>query len=174
MNKLTAIILIALSVGASTTLLADESVANLTADEIRADASRLDNARLISTGQPDEAVLLAAQQAGIVAVIDLRGEEEDRGLDEAVSVEALGMQYVSLPVDGPADVTFDNAAKLDGLLSDIDGPVLLHCASGNRVGALMALRASLHGADAEAALAAGKAAGLTRLEPVVTELLQEK
>jgi uncharacterized protein (TIGR01244 family) len=174
MNKLTAIILIALSVGASTTLLADESVANLTADEIRADASRLDNARLISTGQPDEAVLLAAQQAGIVAVIDLRGEEEDRGLDEAVSVEALGMQYVSLPVDGPADVTFDNAAKLDSLLSDIDGPVLLHCASGNRVGALMALRASLHGADAEAALAAGKAAGLTRLEPVVTELLQEK
>ena len=49
----------------------------------------------------------------------------------------------------------------------------MHCASGNRVGALMALRASQNGASAEEAMAAGKAAGLTRLEPVVAKRLEE-
>ena len=60
-----------------------------------------------------------------------------------------------------------NAANLDQILSDYDGPVLVHCGSGNRVGALLALRQSLLGADDEDALAYGKSAGLTGLEPVV-------
>lgn len=95
-------------------------------------------------------------------------------MDEAAEVAALGMQYVSLPIAGGDDVTFENAAALDKILADTDGPVLLHCASGNRVGALFALSAKLAGATNEEALAAGKVAGLTRLEGVVKERLQEK
>ena len=114
------------------------------------------------------------REAGFVAVIDLRGEEEDRGIDEVAAVEALGMRYVSLPVHGADDVTFENAEELDRLLGEFDGPVLVHCASGNRVGALVALRASAAGASDDEALAAGKAAGLTRLEPAVAERLAEE
>ena len=128
-----------------------------------------------STFLPDNPETLAiAREAGFVAVIDLRGEEEDRGIDEVAAVEALGMRYVSLPVHGADDVTFENAEELDRLLGEFDGPVLVHCASGNRVGALVALRASAAGASDAEALAAGKAAGLTRLEPAVAERLAEE
>ena len=153
---------------------ADDAATKITIDQIRSDSSILVGARLVSTGQPDEEILAAARQAGFVAVIDMRTESEDRGIDEQAAVEAQGMKYLLLPVSGADDVTFDNAAALDDMLAGIDGPVLMLCASGNRVGALIALRASLHGADAESALEAGKAAGLTRLEPVVADRLQEK
>ena len=88
-------------------------------------------------------------------------------------VEALGMTYLSLPVTGEDAISYDNAARLDRLLADIDGPVLLHCGSGNRVGALFALREKLHGAADEAALEKGRAAGLTSLEGVVRKRLAE-
>ena len=47
------------------------------------------------------------------------------------------------------------------------GNVLIHCASGNRVGALVALHARGTGATPDEALALGKAAGLAGLEPAV-------
>jgi hypothetical protein len=50
--------------------------------------------------------------------------------------------------------------------------VLLHCASANRVGALLALREAWHrGAEPQAALAVGIEAGLTGLEPATREKL---
>ena len=62
-------------------------------------------------------------------------------------------------------------ANEDGDKED-DGEVLLHCASGNRVGALLALAAvQVDGASPEAALTLGRAAGLKSLEPVVMERL---
>lgn len=125
-------------------------------------------------GQPDAAVLAAAAEAGFEAVIDLRGEDENRGMDEAAVVEELGMSYVNLPLSGAASINRENAARLDALLAEYDGPILLHCGSGNRVGAILALRQSLKGADDDAALAYGKSAGLTRLEPVVRERLEEE
>lgn len=157
----------------ATPLFAGDDVIKPTINEIRNDPAVLNGAHLVSTGQPDEAVLASVKAAGFVAVIDMRGPAEDRGIDESSAVESLGMTYVSLPVAGPGDVSFENAAALDKILGDLEGPVLMHCASGNRVGALMALRASQNGASADEALAAGKAAGLTRLEPVVAERLEE-
>jgi protein tyrosine phosphatase (PTP) superfamily phosphohydrolase (DUF442 family) len=78
-----------------------------------------------------------------------------------------------LPVSGASGISYDNANALDRILADIDGPVLLHCASSNRVGALLALRAKMHGADTANALALGIDAGLTSLQPVVEEALSE-
>ena len=123
-------------------------------------------------GQPDAAAFKVFADNGYVAVIDLRTVGEDRGLDEQTVVEGLGMTYVLFPISS-GDITFENAQVLDGLLASFDDPVLLHCASSNRVGALLALRASLHGADDPAALQAGKQGGMTRLEPKVRELLSD-
>lgn len=150
------------------------SIVSIKVDEIHADASSLDGRHYVSTGQPDSEVLSLAKDAGFKTIVDLRAESEDRGMDEAAEVAALGMQYVSLPIAGADDVNFDNATVLDKILADAKGPVLLHCASGNRVGALYALREKLAGATDEEALAKGKAAGMTRLEAVVKERLQEK
>jgi uncharacterized protein (TIGR01244 family) len=126
-----------------------------------------------SAGQPNEVALDVFAVAGYVAVIDLRRPEEDRGIDEARVVDELGMDYVSLPIANRDAVNFDNAKKLDEILAGFDGPVLVHCAAGNRAGAMLALRASLNGASAEAALEHGKEAGLTKLEDTVRERLAE-
>jgi uncharacterized protein (TIGR01244 family) len=126
-----------------------------------------------SAGQPDEEALEVFADAGYATVIDLRGTEEDRGFDEAAVVEDLGLHYVNMPIGDKDAISFDNARKLDELLEQYPGPVLVHCGSGNRVGALLALRASLDGADDEKALALGLEGGLTSLEGVVRERLAE-
>jgi len=128
---------------------------------------------ITAAGQPDEAALEVFADAGYATVIDLRGSAEDRGFDEASVVEDLGMHYVTLPIAGKSAISFDSASKLDSLLEEYPGPVLVHCASSNRVGALLALRASLDGADDEAALALGREGGLKSLEGVVRERLDE-
>ena len=83
------------------------------------------------------------------------------------------MTYVPMPIGGDG-INFENARALDELLAGFDEPVLLHCGSSNRVGALLALRASLAGADDEEALRIGLKAGLSSLEPAVREALDSK
>jgi protein tyrosine phosphatase (PTP) superfamily phosphohydrolase (DUF442 family) len=53
-----------------------------------------------------------------------------------------------------------------------DEPVLVHCGSANRVGALIALSEFSETGDLDKALEAGRAAGLTRLEGTVREVLE--
>jgi uncharacterized protein (TIGR01244 family) len=126
---------------------------------------------ITTAGQPSADAIAAAAKAGVKTVIDLRGANEDRGMDEKATVEKLGMSYVTLPVEGANGVTFGNAKTLDQLLKDAPGPVLIHCASGNRVGALLALRAEMNGTKADDALALGVASGLTGLKPAVQQKL---
>jgi len=130
---------------------------------------------ITSAGQPDEKALKVFADSGYSVVIDMRGPDEDRGMDDFEgAVEATGMQYLALPIFREDQVSFETAAKLDALLQDIDGPVLIHCASGNRVGAVLALRQSLNGAADEESIEFGKDAGMTRLEPRVREVLESK
>lgn len=128
---------------------------------------------ITAAGQPDQAALEVFAGNGYSTVIDLRGEQEDRGLDEAAVVEALGMEYITFPITGLEAISFESAGKLDQLIASADGPVLVHCGSSNRVGALLALRKSLAGADDETSLAYGIEGGLTSLEGRVKEVLSE-
>lgn len=125
---------------------------------------------ITSAGQPGQAAFKVFADSGYAAVIDLRTDRENRGIDEQAVVRDLGMDYLSLPIGGD-DVSFESARALDKLLSAYDEPVLVHCASANRVGALLALRASLKGADDRSAIELGKQGGLKGLEPRVREIL---
>ncbi len=124
-----------------------------------------------SAGQPNEAALGVFAASGYTTVIDLRSEREDRGLDESSVIEGLGMDYIQLPIAGADAINFKNAAALERLIKAAGGPVLVHCGSGNRVGALLSLRKSLEGATDAVSLEYGKAGGLTRLEGRVKEVL---
>ena len=126
-----------------------------------------------AAGQPDEAAFKVFAENGYVAVIDLRTAGEDRGLDEVAVVEGLGMEYVSLPI-GRDDITMSKARELDELIGQYDGPVLVHCASSNRVGALLALQKFDETGDAEISLETGRAGGLKSLEGSVREVMGEK
>jgi uncharacterized protein (TIGR01244 family) len=149
-------------------------VRHVTTSEILSNPDALPTTGLLTTGQPDSAVLDVIAEAGFGAVIDFRGVDEDRGFDEQAEVESRGLRYVSIPVSGSDDISFDNAAILDQVLSETDGPVLLHCKSGNRAAAVLALREKQNGADSESALALGLEAGLTRHRDVVEERLAEE
>ena len=130
---------------------------------------------ITSSGQPDEAALRVFAESGYSTVIDMRGPDEDRGMEnEQATIEAMGLDYIAFPIASRAEINFDSAKKLDALLQDIDGPVLIHCGSGNRVGAMLALRHSLNGASDDDAVEHGRDAGLTGLEPLVKERLGEQ
>lgn len=127
---------------------------------------------LYAGGQPDAAQLHTFARDGVKVVIDLRGADEARGYDEAAVTGELGLRYVRLPIGGASDLTPANATALAALLGAAQGPVLLHCASGNRVGALLALSAAeSEGLAPSTALELGKRAGLRSLEPAVRERL---
>ena len=107
-------------------------------------------------------------------MINLRSDTEPGFAWEAAAVKAAGMAYVWIPVAGAAGLTKDNVARLDAALKEAaaSGPILLHCGSGNRIGAMLALRAAwIEGKDPAAALEYGKASGLTGLEPAVKSAL---
>jgi uncharacterized protein (TIGR01244 family) len=132
------------------------------------------NDQLLIGGQPDEAQLRQAAAAGIEVVVNLRGSDEAIDFDQEALVKELGMHYLHLPIAGAADLTPESAESFGEILETIDGqPALMHCASGNRVGALFALHAGLHeGMETEAAIEYGRARGLGSLDEAVRERLE--
>ena len=130
---------------------------------------------LVVGGQPDESALQAAKSAGRELVVSLRATEEADQDQEPKWVANLGMSFVSLPVKGSAGVTEEAARSLDEVLSRAPAAkTLLHCAAGNRAGALLALRgffvADLTRTEA---LSLGKDAGLAGLTGRVHEVISE-
>ncbi len=124
-------------------------------------------------GQPTVEQLEAAARAGYRTIINLRAPGEQGGWDEVPKAAELGLRYEAIPIVGIEGLNAENARKLATIVDDPEAlPVMVHCASGNRVGALFALKA-LHvdGEDAGKALAIGLEAGLTRLEGAVRERL---
>ena len=129
---------------------------------------------VITGGQPSEAQFAAFRAAapGQCRVINLRGAGEPGVLSQAAVMDHLGIDYVHLPISGPGDVSLEAATALQSAL-EYDGPVMVHCASGNRVGAVRALMAFLlEGRDVNEALSIGRQWGLTRMEPMVAGILQ--
>ena len=130
---------------------------------------------LYSAGQPSPEELAELAQEGLRTIINLRPQSEVCSFDEGTIAQGLGLRYVAIPVAGATDLTKATVSRFSEALAEAlkAGPVLVHCASANRVGALMALEQGwIHGADAASALILGRRAGLTSLEPNVTELLQ--
>ncbi len=128
---------------------------------------------VLTGGQPTRDQLEEAAAAGYKTVVNLRPLSEDGAWDETEFVTQLGMGFIHLPISGIQDVNRENAAALRKILRDPEvQPVMIHCASGNRVGALFAVGASLFdGASLDEALELGRSAGLTRLEAMTRQYL---
>lgn len=127
--------------------------------------------RLYCMGQPQKMDLLAFKEAGITHIINLRPVSEWVGWDQAAMAAELQLQYLCIPVASSKDLDREHARELMQAIEG-DEPVLIYCATGNRVGALLALVAAWEMDYAPAqALELGLAAGLTSLEPAVGMLL---
>ncbi|WP_234446590.1 sulfur transferase domain-containing protein [Luteimonas sp. MC1750] len=123
-----------------------------------------------SGGRIAAAEVPTLRAAGIRHVINLAPASETPGFDEAAAVRGAGMRYDALPIAGAGDLDREAVLAFDELLQAADGPALVHCGSGNRVGALVALRAAwLQGADDASAVEEGRRWGLGGLEGEVRQ-----
>ena len=94
--------------------------------------------------------------------------------NEAELVAKLGMNYTAIPIASGEDFSLANATLLAELLNP-DEKAIIHCASGNRVGILFALKGyKLDGLDRDAAIELGERYGMRRLPPSVDEALVAK
>ncbi len=128
----------------------------------------------VASGRLTSADVELLKRAGIVHVIDLSEDVETPDFDEASAVRAAGIQYDNLPIDRVDGLNEDNVLRFDALIKKAgEAPTLIHCASSNRVGALMALRAAtLQGKSTDEAIDIGKSWGLKSLESAVRDGLK--
>jgi len=135
-------------------------------------AYRLIHPGLAAAGQPTPEALQGLEGMGFRTVVNLRPETEGPA-DERAVVEAQGLRYVSIPVTADTFSLADVEA-LEKVLDDpAAAPVLLHCASSNRVGGAWAVIQARKGKSLEEAEAAGRAAGLhsPQMEAAVRRVL---
>lgn len=127
---------------------------------------------LCACGQPGSSAWAPLARAGVRTVVNLRPDTEMAQRDEAAEVREAGLAYVHIPVDGPDGLTRGSAYALQQVLLTSPASVLVHCSSGNRAGALICLADAWFGSrDVENALALGRDAGLSALEPTVRAML---
>jgi uncharacterized protein (TIGR01244 family) len=92
---------------------------------------------VILAGQPTPLQLANARDAGIKVVINLRPQSE-MSFDEASIATGLRMRYVSIPFK--PDTLGD--AQAQAFIQEIrkgDGPVLVHCGTGDRAAGIWAV-----------------------------------
>lgn len=142
-------------------------------------ATLLKNARqpdlgLLTGGQPSCECLNSLPGAGYQVIVNLRPAGEFGEFDEGHEVEKLGLDYVHIPIADANDLDAEAVESLNNVLTNAKHrPAMIHCGSGNRVGALVAMHAYLkRGLSMEEALACGDAAGLTTLRDAVREKLK--
>ena len=130
---------------------------------------------LVTAAQPTREQVETMMARGYRSFVSLQLEEEPGAGWEEEGVAGSGGRFARIPVAGPDDLTRENVERLAAILAEVgDEPTVLYCASSNRVGALLALKAYwLDGADEEDALALGRRAGLRALEPSVRSLFAE-
>lgn len=165
-----AVVILLLSACAGTSSLDLDSLRAAEINNFRAPESEV-----LSTGQPTAAQLRIMADAGVKHVINLRTPGEDAGFDERATVESLGMTYHNIPVSvGDGGINGDNAQSLQSLLDEYAGDgVVVHCATGNRVGALISVSEFAQGSGIDRSITEGARWGMTseRLQGVVRESL---
>ncbi|MBF2718586.1 serine/threonine protein phosphatase [Psychrobacter sp. NG254] len=126
------------------------------------------DANTIVCGALDDEKVSALAQAGVEIVINLQPDDE-LGFDESAAVLCAGMHYEHLPINGAAELKQLKILAFDNILRQHHSKkIAMHCGSGNRVGAAIALRAGwLRGRKMDTAMERGRSHGLTKLEQEV-------
>ena len=116
---------------------------------------------LYLAGQPSIEDLATFKVQGVKTVVSLRMPGE-APWEESVAVEAAGMDFVAIPFRGAADLDDEIFDQVRSILQDSEKrPLVLHCASANRVGAVwLPYRVLDNGVGVEEAMLEAQQAGL--------------
>jgi len=137
--------------------------------------ARVTASGLLIGGQPSPEQLKAIAEAGYRTVVNLRVPSELGDEGEQAAVERMGMHYVSIPVAGAAGLTESNARALAKTINARDArPAVVHCSVGQRVSALLGLKAFVvDRMSPAAAIDLAKSLGLTSLEGALRARIAE-
>ena len=112
------------------------------------------------SGVTTAAGLEALRARGVQTVLDLRLPEQVEP-DFAATVDNLGMSYLALPMQSAAMTDDQAQAFLDAMRKYGGQPLLIHCKSGNRSGAMYGVYVGARRKlDVEAAMTRARQAGL--------------
>lgn len=126
---------------------------------------------VLAAGQPTGTQVQLAAEDGFKTVLDLRTPDEPRDFDEKEDARLNGLVYINVPVN-PATLDQATIDRFLAAMRKAQKPVLLHCSTSNRVGALWYAWLVLEKKQAPAAaLAKAKAAGLKN--PELTEKIEK-
>lgn len=122
-------------------------------------------------GNIDPTGLPMLKQLGFKTIIDFNTDEQGAAV-QGPMIEKAGMMYdhISVPTDAP---TMEQVAQFARIVEDpTNYPILMHCESANRVGAMWALYRASTGVPNEVAVEEGRALGLkTNREAAVRKML---
>ncbi len=111
-----------------------------------------------TSGTLADGAMAELPELGFKAVVSLLTEEENAA--EAGEAEAAGLAFTRIGVSTTAP-TRDQVERFAGIMADASQyPVLVHCGSSNRVGAIWALYRAQQGVPAEIAIQEGRTVGL--------------
>jgi uncharacterized protein (TIGR01244 family) len=130
---------------------------------------------ILTGGQPTFDQIKQAAETGFKAIINLRTDNElPDPAQELTWVEGSGMKYFHIPISVPEGLTPQKTQVFAEALSKPENyPIIVHCKSGNRVGAMFALKAFLiDEKEIDEALLIGERAGLIKLAPTVRKILE--
>lgn len=123
-------------------------------------------------GQPSESDFDYLKGLGINKVINLRPTTEVIEFNQCDLMRKLNIDYHLIAISNGNDLTKNTIKELVNTLPTNGELCLFHCASGNRVGALLALKAYwFDGCNAEQAIQLGLDSGLSKLLPVVKKII---
>jgi len=111
--------------------------------------------------QPSAEDFEYTKKGGIKTVINMRHHSENKEFDEQKLVTGMGIVYHNPAWNGPEELTDAKIDEVRQLLKSAPKPVLLHCSSANRVGAIwLVYRVLDRGASVADATAEAKTVGL--------------
>jgi uncharacterized protein (TIGR01244 family) len=114
---------------------------------------------IATAGLLQEGAVAELKALGFTAILDLRGPEEGTAAERA-AVEAAGLKYFNIPVTDRAP-TDEQVRQFAVLAEDpANYPLMVHCVSANRSGAIWTLYRVSRGVPFEIAIEEGRTAGL--------------
>ncbi|MFQ5790772.1 MAG: beta-lactamase hydrolase domain-containing protein [Acidobacteriota bacterium] len=132
--------------------------------------------QIAMAGQPTPEGLRKVKDAGFKTILNLRTPREG-STEEAEPVEALGLSYINIPIT-PDSITDEKVARFSDIVNDpANKPLLIHCASSNRVGGMWYIhRAMVDHLDEQQGIHEARKTGLRSpiLEDIVIEYVREK
>ena len=113
-----------------------------------------------------------AKRLGFKLVIDLRAPDEDGALAEEQLAKDIGMNYQRIVV-GRGAPDWEQIDTFSSLIENAQlYPILVHCVSSNRSGAIWAMYRAKSGVPPLIAIEEGRAAGLESREQAVRSMLK--